>query len=239
MKILLSWSSGKAARGRCTVLNQRYPAPPRRCDENEAMSASPCTAYDVMSSESEARAAGLPLREVLIPTSARRDLRGTHARAVACRGRRFHRMRRSANCSCRDIRRYRENTVAGRRHERCSRSGRFQRRTWRREMIAEGMRARLAVRRHAVSTPRSPGRDFDLRCYRSAENVDPCGENGEVHTCAYAGPMFATPLAGWPTARRIPRAVTCDGFRGVNDTDFPQGIVCLTEETTDAQYSAR
>ena len=25
--------------------------------------------------------------------------------------------------------------------------------------------------------------------------VDPCGENGEFHTCVYAGPMFAQPLA--------------------------------------------
>jgi len=24
--------------------------------------------------------------------------------------------------------------------------------------------------------------------------VDPCGENGEFHTCVYAGPMFKNPL---------------------------------------------
>src|SRR5690606_5192555 len=26
-------------------------------------------------------------------------------------------------------------------------------------------------------------------------DVDPCGENGEVHTCAWDGPMFCAPLA--------------------------------------------
>jgi diphthamide synthase (EF-2-diphthine--ammonia ligase) len=26
-------------------------------------------------------------------------------------------------------------------------------------------------------------------------SVDPCGENGEFHTFAYAGPMFSEPIA--------------------------------------------
>jgi diphthamide synthase (EF-2-diphthine--ammonia ligase) len=25
--------------------------------------------------------------------------------------------------------------------------------------------------------------------------TDPCAENGEFHTCAYAGPMFAEPIS--------------------------------------------
>lgn len=32
--------------------------------------------------------------------------------------------------------------------------------------------------------------------------VDPCGENGEYHTFAYAGPVFARPVAWTPGSRR-------------------------------------
>ena len=35
---------------------------------------------------------------------------------------------------------------------------------------------------------------------RYAPGVDPCGERGEVHTCAYSGPLFAHPLPVRPGA---------------------------------------
>ena len=39
------------------------------------------------------------------------------------------------------------------------------------------------------------GRRFDQRAPRDLPaGVDPCGENGEFHTVAIAGPMFARPL---------------------------------------------
>ena len=40
------------------------------------------------------------------------------------------------------------------------------------------------------------GRDFDASLLADLPaGIDPCGENGEFHTCVYAGPMFAAPLA--------------------------------------------
>jgi diphthamide synthase (EF-2-diphthine--ammonia ligase) len=42
------------------------------------------------------------------------------------------------------------------------------------------------------------GRDFDASLLRELPgSVDPCGERGEFHSCAYAGPMFSPsiPLA--------------------------------------------
>lgn len=36
----------------------------------------------------------------------------------------------------------------------------------------------------------------------AAAGVDPCGENGEYHSFAFAGPMFESPLAPEPGARR-------------------------------------
>ena len=64
-----------------------------------------------------------------------------------------------------------------------------------RQMIAGGLRARLAC----VDTKQLPdsfaGREFDTALLRDLPpSVDPCGENGEFHSCVYAGPMFTAPL---------------------------------------------
>jgi uncharacterized protein (TIGR00290 family) len=40
------------------------------------------------------------------------------------------------------------------------------------------------------------GREFDANLLNDLPaNVDPCGENGEFHTCVYAGPLWRTPIA--------------------------------------------
>ena len=39
------------------------------------------------------------------------------------------------------------------------------------------------------------GRVFDESLlHELPAGIDPCGENGEFHTCVSAGPMFAAPL---------------------------------------------
>ena len=63
------------------------------------------------------------------------------------------------------------------------------------EMQAGGLKASLCC----VDTQQLPadftGRDFDASLLRDLpEGVDPCGENGEFHTCVQAGPMFEHPL---------------------------------------------
>ena len=41
-----------------------------------------------------------------------------------------------------------------------------------------------------------PGREFNHALLADLPaGVDPCGENGEFHTFAYAGPMFREPIA--------------------------------------------
>ncbi|HEY6985310.1 MAG TPA: ATP-binding protein [Rhodanobacteraceae bacterium] len=40
------------------------------------------------------------------------------------------------------------------------------------------------------------GREFDAELLAELPtHVDPCGENGEFHTCVYAGPLWPTPIA--------------------------------------------
>jgi len=65
-----------------------------------------------------------------------------------------------------------------------------------REMIAGGLRARLCCVDTTQLDAGFAGRDFDPALLEALPpGVDPCGENGEFHTCVEAGPMFARPLA--------------------------------------------
>ena len=63
-------------------------------------------------------------------------------------------------------------------------------------MIDSGMQAYLAtVDLKKSDRPNSPRQKFDAQLLADLpEGVDPCGENGEFHTCVVAGPMFAQPL---------------------------------------------
>lgn len=59
------------------------------------------------------------------------------------------------------------------------------------EMVAAGLRARITCL-DPKALPRSfAGSIYDARLLADLPaGVDPCGENGEFHTFAYAGPMF-------------------------------------------------
>jgi uncharacterized protein (TIGR00290 family) len=64
-----------------------------------------------------------------------------------------------------------------------------------RQMIAGGLRARLACVDMKQLPESFAGREFDAALLRDLPpEVDPCGERGEFHTCVYAGPMFRAPL---------------------------------------------
>jgi diphthamide synthase (EF-2-diphthine--ammonia ligase) len=64
-----------------------------------------------------------------------------------------------------------------------------------REMIAGGLRARVATLDPRVMPRELIGAEFDAALLaRLPEGVDPCAERGEFHTCATAGPMFDNPL---------------------------------------------
>ena len=64
-----------------------------------------------------------------------------------------------------------------------------------RDMISSGLKARVvsidprAIARNLI------GREFDADLLADLPSTaDPCGENGEFHTFAYAGPMFDAPI---------------------------------------------
>ena len=65
-----------------------------------------------------------------------------------------------------------------------------------REMIAGGLRARLTCIDPRVMPREFAGRDYDAALLAELpEQVDPCGERGEFHSFAYAGPMFERAVA--------------------------------------------
>jgi diphthamide synthase (EF-2-diphthine--ammonia ligase) len=58
------------------------------------------------------------------------------------------------------------------------------------------LRARLACVDTRVLDASFTGREFDQALLAELPpGVDPCGENGEFHTCVYDGPMFERPLS--------------------------------------------
>ena len=62
-------------------------------------------------------------------------------------------------------------------------------------MIASGLEAHLATVDLKKLPAEFAGRKFDAQLLADLpEGVDPCGENGEFHTCVVAGPMFSRRL---------------------------------------------
>jgi diphthamide synthase (EF-2-diphthine--ammonia ligase) len=62
-------------------------------------------------------------------------------------------------------------------------------------MIAGGLQARLTTVDPRTLDASFAGRPFDAALLADLPpTVDPCGERGEFHTCAVAGPMFARPV---------------------------------------------
>jgi uncharacterized protein (TIGR00290 family) len=63
-------------------------------------------------------------------------------------------------------------------------------------MVESGMEAFLATVDLKKLSAEFAGRKFDAALLADLpEGVDPCGENGEFHTCVVAGPMFSSRLA--------------------------------------------
>ncbi|QNI32220.1 adenine nucleotide alpha hydrolase [Alloacidobacterium dinghuense] len=65
-----------------------------------------------------------------------------------------------------------------------------------RTMLHAGVRARIVCVDPKKLPREFAGRDLDESLLEQfSPDIDPCAENGEFHTCAYAGPMFHKPIA--------------------------------------------
>ncbi len=77
-----------------------------------------------------------------------------------------------------------------------------------RDMIASGLRAVVVCIDPKKLDARFAGRWFDEDFLNDLpDGIDPCGENGEFHTCVVDGPMFTGPIAV-----KVGATVERDGF---------------------------
>jgi uncharacterized protein (TIGR00290 family) len=145
----------------------------------------------------QAEAAGLPLRVVEIPhpcsnAEYEEAFRGAvdAARAEGVRAMAF------GDLFLADVRAYRERLLAGTGVEPLFPLWGRDTAALAREMLAGGLRALLTCVDPAQIPAAFAGRAFDAALLAELPpSVDPCGERGEFHTFAYAGPMFARPIA--------------------------------------------
>src|SRR5690242_1821551 len=94
-----------------------------------------------------------------------------------------------------DVRQYREQRLAGSGLEPLFPLWGMPTAALAREMIAAGLRARVATLDPRVMPRHLIGAEFnDALLAALPPSVDPCAERGEFHTCVTAGPMFSAPL---------------------------------------------
>ncbi len=224
-KFLLSWSSGKDSAwslhllrhdrkieiaGLLTTINTQF--------QRVAMHG---TRRALL--EAQAEAAGLPLWEVPLPWPCSNE-QYEQAMSSACAAAIQKGISGIAfgDLFLEDVRHYREDRLRGTGLEPIFPVWGLDTKELVSQMIEAGLRARIVCVDPAKLPADFAGCDFDreLLC-RLPAGVDPCGENGEFHTFAYAGPMFSVPIAIESGER-----VTRDGFifadvlpkRSVHDT---------------------
>jgi diphthamide synthase (EF-2-diphthine--ammonia ligase) len=146
--------------------------------------------------EAQAEAAQLPLRIVSIPSPCPNDLYESQMAAATAQAVSdgFTHVA-FGDLHLQDIRRYREERLAGSGLEPLFPVWGGRTPELAREMIAGGLRARVACVDTRVLDASFVGREFDAALLSDLPaGTDPCGENGEFHTCVYDGPMFTRPL---------------------------------------------
>lgn len=198
-KCLVSWSSGKDSAWMIHVLRQQpdIELAGVLTTVNEKYQRVAMHAVRVELLQAQADALGLPLWKVPIPSPCpnevyERAMSGAVSRAVA-EG--FTHMA-FGDLFLEDIRRYREEKLAGTGLTPIFPLFGVDTTTLAREMVAGGLRARITCVNPRVLDAKFAGRDFDASLLDELPaGIDPCGERGEFHSFAYAGPMFSTPIA--------------------------------------------
>jgi uncharacterized protein (TIGR00290 family) len=146
----------------------------------------------------QARAAGLPLLEAMIPAQcANADYETAMASALADAAVRWPGLRTMAfgDLFLEDIRAYRVEHLGRVGWQAITPLFGRDTATLAREMIAGGLQARLCCVDTQQLDAAFAGCAFDAALLAALPaGVDPCGENGEFHTCVSAGPMFDAPL---------------------------------------------
>jgi uncharacterized protein (TIGR00290 family) len=209
-KCLISWSSGKDSAWMVHVLRQSgVELAGMLTTVNEVHQRVAMHAVRVELLQAQVDALGLPLWQIPIPSPCPNEV---YERAMAAAVRRavgegFTHVA-FGDLFLEDIRRYREERLAGTGLTPIFPLFGADTPALARAMVGAGLRARLTCVDPRVLDARFAGREFDAALLDELPpSVDPCGERGEFHSFAYAGPMFATaiPIASGEIVER-------DGF---------------------------
>jgi uncharacterized protein (TIGR00290 family) len=197
-RVLVSWSSGKDSAWLVHVLRQTVGLETGGLltTINEAADRVAMHAVRTDLLDAQAAVLGLPLRKVFIPSPCPNEIyeRAMAAAVTAAVAEGFTHVA-FGDLFLEDVRRYREEKLAG-----CGLVPLFplfgaDTAALAREMVGSGLRARITCVNPRVLDRSFAGRDFDAALLRDLpESVDPCGERGEFHSFAYAGPMFSSPI---------------------------------------------
>jgi len=198
-KCLISWSSGKDSAWTVHVLRQRadihLAGILTTVNEKYQRVAMHAVREELL--EAQADALGLPLWKVPIPSPCPNEV---YERAMAAAVERAVAQSFThiafGDLFLEDIRRYREEKLAGTGLTPLFPLFGVDTTRLAREMIEGGLKARLTCVNPKVLDRRFAGRDFDASLLDELPvSVDPCGERGEFHSFAYAGPMFSKPIS--------------------------------------------
>jgi uncharacterized protein (TIGR00290 family) len=197
-RVLVSWSSGKDSAWLIHVLRRTAGVEigGLLTTVNEAADRVAMHAVRRELLQAQADALGLPLQTVFIPSPCPNDVyeRAMSAAVATAVADGFTHVA-FGDLFLEDVRRYREEKLADSGLAPLFPLFGADTVSLAREMVASGLGARITCVNPTVLDRSFAGREFDEALLRDLpETVDPCGERGEFHTFAYAGPMFEKPI---------------------------------------------
>jgi len=194
MKILVSWSSGKDSAWMLHVIRSEGLGEPAALltTVNESAARVAMHAVRVEILQAQADATGLPVITVPIPHPCPNEVYEARMSVAIARVKTegFTHVA-FGDLFLEDIRRYREQRMTGTGLTPMFPLWMRPTEALARQMIRGGLEAHLTCVDPRVLPPSFAGRRFDADLLADLPpDIDPCGERGEFHTCAVAGPMF-------------------------------------------------
>ena len=210
-KTLLSWSSGKDSAWALHLLQQQPDIELMGlfCTINQEFKRAAMHAVRIELIDLQAQYAGLPMHIIEIPNPCSNDEYKIRMSAFIAQS-----LSQEIECIAfgdlylEDVRKYREDNLAGTGITPIFPVWGIPTQELSHKMIASGLRAKITCVDPKKLSPDFAGREYDESFLAELpDGVDSCGENGEFHSFAFAGPMFHKPLRVF-----VGEVVRRDGF---------------------------